>query len=131
MGDERTVQLGRVNGAEAVVIDQRMLDQFRVLERAGRPGALAQMIGLFLKSSGEQIAAIVAASATGNAEKLRVTSHTLKSNAGSFGATALADFCRDIETDARTGVATLDATRLATLQTLHQASCAALSREIS
>lgn len=88
-----------------VQIDQSMLDQFRMLERAGKPGVLKQMIGMFLKGSAEQVAAIIAASAAADGEKLRVTSHTLKSNAASFGATALAELCREIEYAAKAGYA--------------------------
>jgi HPt (histidine-containing phosphotransfer) domain-containing protein len=112
-----------------VVIDQRMLEQFRMLERAGKPGILAQMVAMFVRGSAEQIAAIQAASAAGDAEKLRVTAHTLKSNAASFGATALAECCRVIEHDARAGVGTLWPERLAALLDLHRSSCAALNRE--
>lgn len=113
-----------------VVIDQRMLEQFRVLERAGKPGILAQMVGMFLKGSGDQIAAIQSASASGDAEKLRVTSHTLKSNAASFGAMALAELCRQIEADARAGIGTLSAQRINDLLAVHRSSCEALQREI-
>lgn len=113
-----------------VQIDQSMLDQFRMLERAGKPGILAQMIGMFLKGSAEQITAISAASAAADGEKLRVTSHTLKSNAASFGATALAELCREIEYAAKAGTTTLAAQSLAQLETVHQASCEALRREI-
>ena len=116
---------------QPIQIDQRMLDQFRLLERSGRPGALAQMVRMFLSSSVTQIAAIEAASAASDAEKLRVTSHTLKSNAGSFGATALAELCLEIETSARTGNGSLSPTMLEALRSVHRASCAALEREIA
>ena len=51
----------------------KVAEQFRVLERSGRPGALAQMVRMFLSGSATQVAAIEAASAAGDAEKLRVT----------------------------------------------------------
>lgn len=114
-----------------VTINQAMLDQFRMLERAGKTGILAQMIGLFLKGSGEQVAALLAAADAGDAERLRVTSHTLKSNAASFGATELAEVCRDIETVARTGQSRLDDATRQRLLGLHAASCDALRREIA
>jgi len=120
-----------MNSDVTVQLDQRMLDQFRMLERAGRPGMLAQMVGMFLRGSADQIAAIVAASKAGDAEKLRVTSHTMKSNAASFGATALADACRDIEYAARNGRATLAPATIAALSDLHQRTCEALQREIA
>ncbi len=119
-----------MNNGAVVELDQRMLDQFRMLERAGRPGMLAQMIGMFLRGSADQVAAIVAASKAGDAEKLRVISHTMKSNAASFGATALADACRDIEYAARNGRATLTPQVIADLSALHQRTCEALQREI-
>jgi HPt (histidine-containing phosphotransfer) domain-containing protein len=114
-----------------VQLNQTMLDQFRILERAGKPGILAQMIGLFVKGSGDQIAALLAASDADDAERLRVTSHTLKSNAASFGATDLAELCRDIETDARTGNGRLSDPTKQRLLALHASTCAALSREIA
>lgn len=113
-----------------VTINQAMLEQFRMLERAGKPGVLAQMIALFIKGSGDQIAALLAAGDAGDAETLRVTSHTLKSNAASFGATDLAELCRDIETDARAGRGWLDQDRRRRLLALHAATCAALQREV-
>ncbi|MBI2396517.1 MAG: Hpt domain-containing protein [Xanthomonadales bacterium] len=113
-----------------VQIDQSMLEQFRMLERAGKPGVLKQMVGMFLKGSAEQIAAIAAASAAADGEKLRVASHTLKSNAASFGATALAESCREIEYAAKAGTCTLAADALERLRALHQASCTALQRAI-
>ncbi|MBK6435363.1 MAG: Hpt domain-containing protein [Rhodanobacteraceae bacterium] len=114
-----------------VVINQAMLDQLRMLERAGKSGIFAQMIGMFVKGSGDQIAAVLAASDAGDTEKLRVASHTLKSNAASFGADDLAALCRDIETDARTGVGSLHPDRRMRLIDVHAASCAALQREIA
>jgi HPt (histidine-containing phosphotransfer) domain-containing protein len=114
----------------AIELDQRMLDQFRLLERSGRPGMLAQMIGMFVRNSADQIAAIAAASDAGDVEKLRVTSHTLKSTAASFGATALSEACRNIEHAAKAGTATLAAEQIAALIELHRLSCAALQREI-
>ncbi|HWT15700.1 MAG TPA: Hpt domain-containing protein [Patescibacteria group bacterium] len=102
-----------------------------MLERAGKPGILAQMIAMFIKGSADQISSLLAASDAGDVEKLRVTSHTLKSNAASFGASALADLCRDIETDARSGTGRLAESRRLQLLALHAASCAALQREIT
>ena len=112
-----------------VQLNQTMLDQFRMLERAGKPGILAQMIGLFVKGSGDQIAALLAASDADDAERLRVTSHTLKSNAASFGATDLADLCRDIESEARSGHGRLSDATKQRLLALHAATCTALGRE--
>lgn len=114
-----------------VKLDQTMLDQFRMLERAGKPGILAQMIGLFIKGSADQIAALLAASDAGDGERLRIASHTLKSNAASFGASDLAELCREIELAARAGEARLDGARRERLMMLHRASCAALSSEIA
>jgi HPt (histidine-containing phosphotransfer) domain-containing protein len=114
-----------------VTINQAMLDQFRMLERAGKTGILAQMIGLFLKGSGEQVAALLAAAEAEDAERLRVASHTLKSNAASFGATELAELCREIETAARAGQSRIDGDLRQRLVGLHAASCAALRREIA
>ena len=114
-----------------VQLNQAMLDQFRMLERAGKPGILAQMIGMFVRGSGDQVSALLAASDAGDAERLRVTSHTLKSNAASFGATDLADLCRDIETAARTGQGRMDADTKTRLLALHAATCDALGRQIA
>jgi HPt (histidine-containing phosphotransfer) domain-containing protein len=112
-----------------VTLDQRMLDQLRMLERAGKVGVFRQMVGMFQRSSAEQVAGILAASADGDAERLRVGSHTLKSNAASFGATALSELCRDIEYAAKAGTGRLTPEQAAELRRLQQASSIALDRE--
>ncbi len=113
-----------------VHIEQTMLAQLWMVERAGKPGFVAQMIERFMQGSAEQIASMLAASDAGDAEKLRVLSHTLKSNAGSFGAVDLSVLCKDIEADARAGIATLDPDRKERLSALHAATCTALRRKI-
>ncbi len=40
---------------------------------------------------------------TGHADELRRIAHTLKSNASNFGATSLAELCRQLETRAKEG----------------------------
>jgi HPt (histidine-containing phosphotransfer) domain-containing protein len=67
---------------------------------------VAELIDTFLGHLPDQLATLRAAVTRREADEVRRGAHTLKSNAASFGALALADLCRDLETAAKSG--TLD-----------------------
>ena len=69
----------------------------------GDPEFLAEMIDVFIVDAEELLGAMVGALAGGDAGALRRTAHTLKSNGRTFGASALADLCQEIEGRAATG----------------------------
>jgi HPt (histidine-containing phosphotransfer) domain-containing protein len=69
----------------------------------GDPEFLAEMIDTFLDDGPKLVAEMQTTAVTGDAATLRRAAHTLKSNSRTFGASALADFCQEIEERAATG----------------------------
>src|ERR671919_44693 len=67
------------------------------------PGSVAGLIDTFLQHAPEQLRELREGANRGDADVVRRTAHTLKSNAATFGAVALADVSRDLESRARTG----------------------------
>lgn len=63
----------------------------------------AEMLDAFFEDSPRQLAAIRAGLAAGDAESVRRSAHSLKSNCASFGALALSGQCRELEVLAKTG----------------------------
>ena len=63
----------------------------------GDPEFLAELIDTFLIDGVDLLAAIDAASAAGDAAKLRRAAHSLKSNGATFGATTLTALARRLE----------------------------------
>ena len=88
--------------SENGVIDRSALDA--MLETTGGDSDfLVEMIDVFLADAKELLAAMDRALAGGDASGLRRAAHTLKSNCRTFGASALADLCQDIEARAAGG----------------------------
>jgi HPt (histidine-containing phosphotransfer) domain-containing protein len=71
-------------------------------ETVGDREFVAELIGDFLEGLPAQLGTLREASAAGDAEELHRVAHTLKSNAATFGAKALAEACRQLEQAART-----------------------------
>jgi histidine phosphotransfer protein HptB len=62
-----------------------------------------ELIETFLEDAPEQLAALRNAVEQGDAEEARRAAHTLKSNAATFGASALSEVCRELEAAAARG----------------------------
>jgi HPt (histidine-containing phosphotransfer) domain-containing protein len=62
-----------------------------------------ELVDTFLDDGGTQLAAMRAAAASGDIEALVRPVHSLKSSSANVGAAALADACRVLEADARSG----------------------------
>jgi CheY-like chemotaxis protein/HPt (histidine-containing phosphotransfer) domain-containing protein len=95
----------RIGGEDAangdgVGLDATALESLRDL---GGDGFLTEVIDTFLSDAPAAIATLRASQAGGDAEVLRRTAHTLKSNGQTFGAAGLADLCRDLEQRAKNG----------------------------
>jgi HPt (histidine-containing phosphotransfer) domain-containing protein len=89
-------------------VDNAVLGQLR--ESVGDdPEFLAELVDDFLQDAPAQLESLREAAATGDATGARRAAHTLKSNSGTFGATALASLCQEAETAAVAG--DLDALR--------------------
>lgn len=75
-----------------------------LLETTGDdPEFLAELIDSFFDDSPVQLATIRQAAQGGDAEGLRRAAHSLKSNSATFGATELANLCRQLEQLGRDG----------------------------
>jgi CheY-like chemotaxis protein len=65
--------------------------------------ALARLVASFLDNGAVLVAGMAEAAGAGDADVLRRHAHTLTSNAASFGATELAQYCAALEARARAG----------------------------
>jgi HPt (histidine-containing phosphotransfer) domain-containing protein len=103
---------GSAGHAEAEVLDRSAFAQLR--ETVGDDEVfLADLIHAYRQDSRQLLAAMSAALAARDAVALRRAAHSLKSNSASFGATALAALCRDLEGEAQVGAHDLAAGRVA------------------
>jgi HPt (histidine-containing phosphotransfer) domain-containing protein len=73
------------------------------VETLGDEAALGELIDTFLDEAPNLLSRMQGAIAEKNAEDLRRAAHTLKSNAATFGANALAEVCRKLEGMAEEG----------------------------
>ena len=65
---------------------------------------LDELVDTYLEDGEAQLGAMRAAVATSDAAAILRPAHTLKSSSANVGAMALAELCRALEADARTGV---------------------------
>jgi PAS domain S-box-containing protein len=108
-GDELAAVLARCAPPVAVpeiqvgeVLDDSAIEH---LEAAtGDPAFVAELVDTFLKDAPALLASLKSAQQAGQADELRRTAHTLKSNAQTFGAAPLADLCQTLESTAKAGV---------------------------
>ena len=77
----------------------------RLEQSVGDPEFVGELIGDFLAGLPGQLAALRAAHAVADSEQVHRIAHTLKSNAGTFGADDLALACRALEQAAADGEA--------------------------
>jgi HPt (histidine-containing phosphotransfer) domain-containing protein len=78
------------------LIDRTMLDS--LLETVGGDFAfLAELVQEYFDDSPQQFSAMQQALNTGNTEGFRRAAHSLKSNSANFGATGLAQLCKQLE----------------------------------
>lgn len=66
------------------------------------PNVMLELTEIFLEDSLEHLDGIGYALTEGDYRKIEISGHSLKSSAATFGALVLADFCRQLETYART-----------------------------
>ena len=75
----------------------------RLRSVAPTPESFGRPLASFVVNGSSLVDQLAGASHTGDLDVLRRQSHTLKSNAASFGATALAGLCATLESRARAG----------------------------
>ncbi|TKC87168.1 response regulator [Trinickia terrae] len=87
--------------ASANVIDQKVLDGLRALQRPGRPDILTRIIDQFNLDAPRLIRDMHAAVEAADDAALKLAAHTLKSSSANVGAHVLSTQCREIEQLAR------------------------------
>ncbi len=99
----------------ADALDRAALDD--LLEMAGGDRAfLVDLIDTFSTDAAGLLAELEAAAEAGDHAAMLRPAHSLKSNAASFGAHALAELCRSVEMDARAGHVANAADRVAAIR---------------
>jgi HPt (histidine-containing phosphotransfer) domain-containing protein len=89
------------NGAPIVVLDADALERLQLI--ASTPEAMTKLVSSFLENGASIIRALIDSATTGDLDVIKRQSHTLKSNASSFGATELAELCGQLEAQTRAG----------------------------
>ncbi|MEO8451644.1 MAG: Hpt domain-containing protein [Gemmatimonadota bacterium] len=88
---------------EPPVVDEAILDGYRVLQDEGQPDIITEFIDIFLEDLPARAAAIRSAVEAQDSDRIRSTAHALKGSAASIGAAQLASICDSLETIGRTG----------------------------
>jgi HPt (histidine-containing phosphotransfer) domain-containing protein len=93
---------GIEDDAEAtLVIDMKVINQLRALDRKGRPSRLDRAVSRFMEIAPPLVAGMRENFESGDADLLWRAAHSLKSSAGALGATRLSRRCAEIEAFAR------------------------------
>ncbi|HVE49119.1 MAG TPA: Hpt domain-containing protein [Casimicrobiaceae bacterium] len=100
---------------------------FRSLEEAAGATFVSELAGTFLDEAPRMLKALDAALAARDAEALRRTAHSLKSNALTFGAIRLAGLARELEQSAIDTVARGERVALDTLASEYQRVATAIT----
>jgi HPt (histidine-containing phosphotransfer) domain-containing protein len=106
VAEERPGPAGRPgSGASAAgdVLDGRILEQIRQLQRPGEPDLLRRVIDTFLDNADGMIETLRDEIAARDAEGVRRAAHALKSSAANVGAARLSAVFKEIEARGRVG----------------------------
>jgi signal transduction histidine kinase/DNA-binding response OmpR family regulator len=109
-------------------IDVAALDNIRLLQRPGKPDLLAAIVGMYLKGTPADLAAIAAAIAAGDLSQTGRAAHKLKGSSRTVGALRVGELLALIEAAAQRGTAEPLAGYLAELRAAHAAAIADLAR---
>jgi HPt (histidine-containing phosphotransfer) domain-containing protein len=121
---------GEPSEQSEVILDQNMLDNLRLVERFGKAGFFAQVIGIYRTNSQAQITTMTEAASQGELSKVHSLAHTLKSNSAMVGASRLADLCRELENLTRDGLLPDLGRRISAITLENARVCAALGKEL-
>lgn len=109
-------------------LERAAIDEL-VAMTGGDPTFMAELIDTFASDAVAMLGELDAAVGAGDDAALMRPAHSLKSNAATFGATALAELCRALEADARGGVVPDPAGRVAAIRAELETVSAALQAE--
>jgi signal transduction histidine kinase/CheY-like chemotaxis protein len=82
-------------------IDERVLNNYRSIQQAGKPDIVKRLVGIYLNNSPGVLQEIRKAAESKDTEKLWQSAHSLKSSSANIGATSLAFLCEDLESMGR------------------------------
>jgi HPt (histidine-containing phosphotransfer) domain-containing protein len=87
---------------DAILLDQKALNNIRVVQRKGAPNVLEKVIRIYFENSPRLLQILRDAVAEDKtSETVGMAAHSLKSSSASLGATRLAVLCGDLEEMAR------------------------------
>jgi len=89
--------------AAATVLDQRALDELRLLDEPGMPSLMKDLVRDYVAQTPQAIAEMKALAQGGDLASLAQKAHKLNGSSVTFGARAVADVCARIETLAKAG----------------------------
>jgi two-component system sensor histidine kinase BarA len=110
------------------VLDPSVLESMADMQAPGG-GLAGRIIGLFVEHAPPKLSDLLVQGETHDSVELAATAHALKSMCLNIGATRLAHLCQEIETDAGSGVAALDAARRERLSAVMAETLAALAAD--
>jgi len=111
-------------------LDAEALDVIRSISN-GSNDLLRQVVGLFVDSTPPLLHDIEAGLTRGDADRVRVAAHTLKSSAANLGAAVLSDMARRLELAARAGTLGPDLPSFPELKDEFDAACRALDATLN
>ena len=121
MGEKTGKQPGQVG----VILDSTALENLRKAI-GGDAAFLADLIDTFLDDAPQLLADMHDAAEQGDAERLRIAAHSLKSNSADFGATSLYNSSKELEAMGKAGALAGAAELVAQAETEYERVKAAL-----
>jgi len=110
------------------VIDEQVLERYRILQEEGEPDLILELIGVFEADLPKRLDGLREAVGGGAADPIRKAAHALKGSAATIGAVALAGLAAELEGEAREGRTTKAAEYLTTLDARGHEAIEALRR---
>lgn len=86
-----------------VIIDEGILDSYRVLQDDGQPDVVTEFIDVFLEDLPQRLHRLSNAVAANDLAEIRSGAHALKGSSASIGAVAVSGYCALLEANARAG----------------------------
>jgi signal transduction histidine kinase/DNA-binding response OmpR family regulator len=111
------------------VLNQSVLDSLRALQKRGKKGVLARILGIYLERAPLLLQAVVTAVSGGDAKQIRQAAHDLKGSSANVGAARLAELCAELELLGSNEDTTAAHRLLAEIEAEYRTAYAALTRE--
>ena len=87
------------------IIDESILDSYRVLQDEGQPDIVTEFIDVYLEDIPSRMDRLRKAVAERNVAEIRSAAHAIKGSSGSVGAVLVSGVCAQLESNARAGSA--------------------------